>query len=155
MDAQQLAELKKLGRLLDRYNQQKAQSWVFLCPNCRTPRRAPGKPRLQARHFAQIAMTSIILMLATWNWFEWKGVISFLPLWMGFEIVFRTRCRAVLLCSACGFDPYLYLSDLPRARAEIEAHWRRKFDEKGIPFPEKRQGSGLLKPPRTVRPRPF
>lgn len=76
-------------------------------------------------------------MLATWNWFEWKGVVSFLPFWTFFEMVYRSRVRAALACTQCGFDPYLYLIDVPRAREVVENHWRKKFAEKGIPYPEK------------------
>lgn len=76
-------------------------------------------------------------MLASWQWLGWKGIISFIPFWMVFEVLFRSRARVVLNCPHCGFDPYLYLVDAKRAREEIEAHWRRKFAEKNIPFPEK------------------
>jgi hypothetical protein len=41
-----------------------------------------------------------------------------------------------LACNHCGFDPYLYLIDVPRAREVVENHWRKKFAEKGIPYPK-------------------
>ncbi len=74
-------------------------------------------------------------MVATWRWFEWRGVVSFVPFWLIFEAVYRARCRGILNCTQCGFDPYLYLIDTRRARAEVESHWRKKFAEKGIPYP--------------------
>jgi hypothetical protein len=89
---------------------------------------------------AQIGLTAIVFMLATWSWFEWKGIVSFFPLWTLFEGIYRSRVRAALACDRCGFDPYLYLIDVPRAREVVENHWRKKFAEKGIPYPEKNVG---------------
>jgi hypothetical protein len=83
-----------------------------------------------------MGLTSVVLMLATWKWFEWKGIVSFFPLWALFEMIYRSKVRASLACIHCGFDPYLYLIDVPRAREVVENHWRKKFAEKGIPYPE-------------------
>jgi hypothetical protein len=96
---------------------------------------------------AQVGLTSIIFMLATWSWFEWKGIVSFLPLWTLFEVIYRARVRAALACGHCGFDPYLYLIDVPRAREVVENHWRKKFAEKGIPYPEKNGGKAAASAP--------
>jgi len=95
---------------------------------------------------AQIGLTAVVFMLATWNRFEWKGIVSFFPFWTLFEVIYRSRVRAALACSHCGFDPYLYLNDVPRAREVVENHWRKKFAEKGIPYPEKNAGKAPGKP---------
>ncbi len=116
------------------------QIWAFFCPLCNVPRRIPFQPRPGFKHLFQIGLTSVVFMLATWSWFEWKGIVSFFPLWTLFEMVYRSRVRAALACNHCGFDPYLYLIDLPRAREVVENHWRKKFAEKGIPYPEKNVG---------------
>lgn len=84
-------------------------------------------------------------MLATWNWFGWKGFVVFLPLWVIFETLYRSRVRAALNCEQCGFDPILYLVDVKRARREIEEHWKRKFAEKGIPYPTPPSQKGIAK----------
>ncbi len=76
-------------------------------------------------------------MLLGWPWLAWKGVVSFLPFWALFETIYRLRMRHALSCPHCGFDPYLYLDNVERAKEEMDAHWRRKFAEKGIPYPEK------------------
>lgn len=116
------------------------QIWAFYCPLCNVPRRIPYQPRPGFKHMAQVGLTAIIFMLATWSRFEWKGIVSFFPLWTIFEVVYRSRVRAALTCNQCGFDPYLYLIDVPRAREVVENHWRKKFAEKGIPYPEKNGG---------------
>lgn len=109
----------------------------FLCPLCKTPRMVPHKTSPGLRHVLQVAVTATFIMAVTWSWFEWKGIVSFAPLWIAFEMIYRIRARGLLACPHCGFDPYLQLTDAQRARQEIEAHWRRKFAEKGIPYPEK------------------
>lgn len=111
--------------------------WSFYCPLCRATRKVARHPRPQPIHFAQVALTSVVLMIAAWPWFSWKGIIGFLPLWISFELIYRSRVRVALNCPHCGFDPYLYLVDIKRARDEIETHWRKIFAEKGVPFPEK------------------
>ena len=124
-------EIKSLWR------EQRRSGVSFLCPLCRTPRSVPHRTSPGLRHVVQVAMTAVFLTAVTWNWFEWKGLVSFAPMWMAFELIYRIRARGMLACPHCGFDPYLQLTDARRAREEIEAHWRKKFAEKGIPYPEK------------------
>lgn len=123
------------------------EPYAFICPLCNSPRKVPLQPRPTPRHYAQIALTAAMLMLATWPFFGLKGVVWFIPLWTGFEILYRSRLRGALRCEKCGFDPVLYLSDVSGARREVETHWRGKFAEKGIPYPEKPEPAEPRKPP--------
>jgi hypothetical protein len=113
--------------------------WSFYCPQCKIPRRVPYRSKPGLKHFSQIGLTAAVVTLATWPWFAWKGAVAFLPLWIVFEVLYRSRVRAALSCEQCGFDPILYLADVKSARREIEAHWKKKFEEKGIPYPDKNQ----------------
>jgi hypothetical protein len=76
-------------------------------------------------------------MICTWPWFGWKGIVSILPFWSVFEFIYRWRMRAALGCPYCGFDPYLFLIDEDWAKREVETHWRKKYSDRGIPYPEK------------------
>jgi hypothetical protein len=113
------------------------ETWSFFCPLCSAPRKVSGARRPHFKHFFQISLTAVMIMMATWPWFGWKGVVSVVPLWILFEVVFRTRFRARVHCEKCGFDPFLFVTDEALARNEIENHWRKVFSEKGIPYPEK------------------
>jgi hypothetical protein len=114
----------------------KHSSFAFFCPQCKTERRISYHPRpTTARHIARVALTTAFVALLTWKWVAFKGVFFFFPLWAAFELFYRTRVRAELSCRSCGFDPYLYLTDVKKARAEIETFWRKKFTEKGITYP--------------------
>lgn len=85
----------------------------------------------------QLVLATAFFVLATWYFFTWKGIIVFVPLAATYELIYRIRVRGMMECPHCGFDPYLYVVDAKVARREIEAFWKRKFDEKGIPLPLK------------------
>ena len=116
------------------------RNFEFYCPMCATPRRIGMDPRPGSPvHFAQVGITAILIALVAEHflpWIGWKGLVSFLPLWIGFETIYRGRVRAKVTCSKCGFDPVLYLVDVEKAREAIQDHWRKRFAEKGIPYPE-------------------
>ncbi len=116
------------------------RNFEFYCPMCTTPRRIGMNPRPGSLiHFGQVGITSIVIAILAehfYPWIGWKGLVSFLPLWIGFETIYRGRVRAKVTCSKCGFDPVLYLVDVEKARGAIQEHWRKRFAEKGIPYPE-------------------
>lgn len=117
------------------WKDQKKRNWSFYCPQCRASRTIPFQPKPEPRHFVQIGLAAAFFTLVTWPWFTWKGIVSFVPFWLIFETFYRGLVRVAVACPHCGFDPFLYMHDAKRARVEIEAHWRKKFTEKGIPFP--------------------
>jgi hypothetical protein len=121
--------------------------WYFLCPLCTTQRRVAYAPRPTPRHFFQLGLTAAFFTLVTWHWFSWKGMVSFLPLWTVFEMVYRAKVRAALYCEQCGFDPILYLVDVKRARGEVETFWRKRFEEKGVPYPDRPVAPAPVEPP--------
>jgi hypothetical protein len=119
------------------WRDRKDDLWCFMCPLCQVQRRVRFQPGFGGlRQVLQIVITSLTFSLVTWPWLEWKGIVSLLPFWITFEIFYRWRARAVLHCAQCGFDPYLFRINVKWAKREIEAHWRKKFAERGIPYPE-------------------
>ncbi len=108
----------------------------FFCPHCRIERRLATRPNpWQPKYVFQIGLTSMVISLALWPLMGAKGLVSFVPLWAVFETVFRLRARALLVCPECGFDPFLYLQDVKKARAQVEARMRDRFKERGLPWP--------------------
>lgn len=116
------------------------QNFHFFCPKCTSPRRIGMHPKPgQPIHFAQVGITAIFIAMAIAHFLPWmgaRGLVSFIPLWIGFEFIYRGRVRAKVICAKCGFDPVLYLVDSGQARDAINDHWRKKFEERGVPFPE-------------------
>jgi len=133
---------QQLKRRLSRrgpWRERTAETFAFFCPLCRVERKLPNHPNpWTPRFILQIALCTAVFTLASSPWLEFKGWVAFVPFWMLFEIVFRLRMRSKLLCDQCGFDPVLYLSDVQKARQEVEAHWRKVFEQKGIPYPQTR-----------------
>ncbi len=120
--------------------------WEFFCPFCKLKRRLPYRPQPGGfRQISQVVLTTALVTLASWPWFDWKGVVSFVPLWGVFEIIYRSRLRTALVCQNCGFDPYLYLTDVKKARTELEKTVRARYAEKGVPFPVKPGKPGSAK----------
>jgi predicted RNA-binding Zn-ribbon protein involved in translation (DUF1610 family) len=100
--------------------------WQFYCPFCGVSRRLKMRPKPESRHFFQVGLTAAFLTALGWPWFGIKGLVVFLPIWIVFEVLYRLRVRAELSCQNCGFDPILYLADLPMARREMQAFWSKK-----------------------------
>lgn len=121
------------------------KNFSFYCPMCTVPRRIGMHPKPgQPIHFAQVGITAILISALSAHflpWIGWKAIVSFVPLWIGFETVYRAKIRASVACGQCGFDPFLYLADTKMARTAVRDHWRKKFEEKGIPFPEETLGN--------------
>ena len=134
---EEIAQLKTVWR-----TDRQKQGWSFICPLCHLTRKVSNHPRPQPRHFAQILLTSAFFTVLTWKLFEWKGLVSFIPFWCIFEVIYRTRARAALYCKSCGFDPYLFLRDTDLAKQQVDTHWRKKFEEKGVPYPHHPEQAG-------------
>src|SRR5690242_1603213 len=94
--------------------------WSFYCPLCATSRTisAPARPGT-LQHIWQITLSSAFFTVVSWPLFGWKGIVSIVPFWAVFELVYRLRMRARLGCPNCGFDPYLYRVDVARAKQVI------------------------------------
>lgn len=115
------------------------QDFRFFCPMCSAPRRIGMHPKPgQPIHFVQIGITTLVVAIGMnlrWPWIGVKALVAFIPLWVVFEVIYRAKVRASVTCRKCGFDPVLYLADVDRTRDAIRDHWRKRFEEKGIPFP--------------------
>ncbi len=113
--------------------------YQFYCPLCKVERRVPFRHRPGGIHYVQVGMTAIAFAFATSPWWDWKGIVSFFPFWIVFEVVYRMRMRGALICDSCGFDPTLFLVDQKRARTQVERYWAEKMSEVGREYPSGRK----------------
>lgn len=124
-------------RMQSLWQERRNQAWRFYCPHCRMQRALPYKPQPGTRQAVQITLTTAFSTLLTWPLLGFKGVVAFIPIWMAFEFFYRTRSRVALACVRCGFDPFLYLTDVKKARTQIEEtikrHQSKTLEE---PLPE-------------------
>lgn len=109
------------------WNEPRETAHRYFCPMCRAERRLkePREP-WASRYLLQIGLTSTVMALAAWPWWQAKGLMLFFPVWIVFEVIFRVRKRAALICDHCGFDPFLYLTDVSRAREAVKSHLEQR-----------------------------
>ena len=110
----------------------------FFCVGCNRERHLSAPARVGSpRFFIHILITTAFCTLITWPWLGLKGAAFFLiPVGLTFEAVYRLKLRADLICPDCSFDPTLYLSNPDKAVRQVEDTWKKKYEEKGIPYPE-------------------
>jgi hypothetical protein len=117
------------------------QGFRFFCVSCKKERRqAPPAKVGSPQFFAHILITTAFFTLLAYPWMHFKGFVAFLiPVGLFFEAMYRLKMRAAMVCPDCSFDPILYLVDRDKAVAQVEETWRKKFEEKGFPYPERRK----------------
>ncbi len=114
----------------------------FYCVSCHRERHLAVPARVGTPQFYfHVLVATAFLMLVFWPLFHAKGVVLLVPIWGAFEALYRMKFRSMLVCPDCDFDPVLYLVNPDKAVIQVENVWRKKFEERGYPFPErKRQG---------------
>jgi hypothetical protein len=114
------------------------QGFRFFCVGCNQERRlAPPSAVGSPKFFAHILISTAFLSTLTYPWLHWKGLYAFLiPVGLVFEMIYRMKMRASLVCPACSFDPMLYMVNRDKAVRQVEETWRKKFADHGIPYPE-------------------
>ena len=112
----------------------------FYCVGCNRERRlAPPAKVGSPKFFGHILLTTAFLTMLAWPIFQFKGMGVFLiPVGIAFEAFYRMKMRSNLVCPDCSFDPILYLVDREKAVLQVENVWRKKFEEKGFPFPDRK-----------------
>ena len=113
----------------------------FYCVGCNRERRLAPPAKVGSLKFnAHILITTLFFSMITFPIFHFKGPLFFLiPVGLVFEAVYRIKMRSSLVCPDCSFDPILYLVDREKATRQVEEVWRKKFEEKGFPYPEQKR----------------
>lgn len=114
--------------------------YKFYCVGCNRQRRIQPPAKLDSVQFyIQILLTTAALTTVTYSWLGLKGFGFFvIPIALIFEAISRIKMRAALVCPDCEFDPILYLVDRKKAAHQVEQVWRKKFQDKGFEYPEKK-----------------
>jgi len=138
------------GREKSLWQEPSRKLWMYYCPHCAVQRRLSFSTKPQPRHYAQVALTALMFMLATWSWFTWKGMVAFLPFWIVFEAIYRTKARAALICTNCGFDPFLYVRNRDEAKKEIRNHYEVRLARKKSAQPKSVPITAPARPPASA-----
>ena len=129
------------------YKKMHTPGFRFYCVGCNRERRHSSPARVGSPlFFTHILITTAFMTLLTWPWMHWKGFFAFLiPVGVALEGFYRMKMRGALICPDCSFDPVLYLSNPEKAVRQVEASWRKKFQEKGLTYPEPARRGGRRK----------
>ena len=98
----------------------------FYCPLCRTERAFIYHPHLSSKHYVQIFMTSVILVLLTFPIMGYGSFASFFLVWGIFEMAVRLLFRQEVPCPHCGFDASWYKRDVKVAKRRVQEFWAQK-----------------------------
>lgn len=101
----------------------------FFCPICKDHKSTKLDRKVGWRHHAAFSLATAAIMILGWPVFGLRAVVFYFPIWMGFELIHRMRKRVSLVCEGCGFDPFLYKSDVERAREAMRKHWQTKIEK--------------------------
>lgn len=115
------------------FQYQKREYWEFYCPICKKQRRSFFWPSPQKRHYLALLVLAVFMAMALYPWAGVRGAVLVLPIWATFEFYYRARARQSVICPHCGFDPYLYKTDVKAARRKVEEFFAEKAKTKAKP----------------------
>ena len=121
-----MAKRMEVAPLEQRIFRVKNPATRFFCPLCRTERAFSLSPRLQSRHYLQMALTTSFLVLLTYPIMGHRSLYLFFMVWAAFEISLRTFFRKEIPCPHCGFDASWYQRDVKVARRLVKEFWDKK-----------------------------
>lgn len=102
-------------------------SKIVYCPVCKFKRKLSffnGR----GPYIGLVIVFTMIGFAAHWLWMVLGGFLA-----MTGEFLFRITRRALLVCPRCDYDPYLYVKDIPKARARVEAKLKTLYPSKDPP----------------------
>lgn len=114
----------------------KDPSMEFFCPLCGSERAFHSTPRLSAKNFAQLSLSTLMAGAALFPVMGPRSFFIFFIFWALFEAGIRMNFRKDIPCPHCGFDASWYKKDIKVARRLVEEFWRAKSPEDQIGKPE-------------------
>ena len=107
----------------------KNPSMEFFCPLCSSKRVFNSTPRLSAKNFFQLSLSSLIAGAALYPLMGARSSFVFFIFWALFEAGIRMNFRKEIPCPHCGFDASWYKKDIKVARRLVEEFWKTKSPE--------------------------
>lgn len=104
----------------------------FFCPLCKHHQSTSTIQSITWKHHAQMAVVTAAVSYLLWPFFGPKSIPFYLIYWAGFEFFYRLRKRDALICESCGFDPFLYMQDVDKARKALKKHWEIRIEKENL-----------------------
>ena len=104
----------------------------FFCPLCKHHQSTSTVQKVTWKHHAQLAVFTSAVTYLLWPIFQEKSLSFYLIYWGAFEFIYRIRKREALICESCGFDPFLYMQDVDKARKALKKHWETRIEKENL-----------------------
>jgi hypothetical protein len=104
----------------------------FFCPLCKEHKSTKIPQKINWRHHASLAILTTVFTYVAYPIFELKGAFLYFFFWTLLEFGVRAKKREALICKSCGFDPFLYKTDVKRARNALRKHWQVKIEKENL-----------------------
>ena len=101
------------------------------CAFCRSTRQVYQRKSMGIFNFVSCFFGATVVTLILFQDFDPRGLIFLVLFLLGTELFIQLRWRLKLVCPQCGFDPVLYVKDLPAAVAKVQ---RRLEERKASPM---------------------
>ncbi|PIK13830.1 hypothetical protein [Halobacteriovorax sp. JY17] len=98
----------------------------FFCPLCTTKRAFHSTPRLSAKNYFQLTLSSILAGAALYPLMGIRSYFVFFIFWALFEAAVRMNFRKEIPCPHCGFDASWYKKDVKMAKKIVHEFWENK-----------------------------
>ncbi len=107
--------------------------YQFFCPLCGQEKKTPHpNHKTSLRNHVQIFLATSFFTLLTWEYFHWKGVVSYFLFWSLTDFFLRLKRRQLLICKSCGFDPFLYTSNPEKMRSVVRRHIQKRIHAESL-----------------------
>ena len=114
---------QKIKALAERVYRVKKAKFQFLCPLCSSERFFRYHSSLQKRHYLQVFLSSILLMLIFYPLMQERVLVIPFLVWPAFECFIKINHRKEIPCPYCGFDMVWYRRDVRVAKEQVERFW--------------------------------
>lgn len=112
-------------------DQAKPKRFEFFCPLCCSRQRTNTIDRMGLRHHVALLTGTLVFTLLFWQIFGIKAIATYVVYWAIFEAVYRMRKRNEFVCKNCGFDPFLYKTDVVKMRAQVKDYLQNRILNEG------------------------
>jgi hypothetical protein len=109
----------------------KTKRFEFFCPVCCSRQRTNTIAKIGIHHHIAILSFTLMFTFAFWNFFGIKAITTYLVYWAIFEVSYRLRKRSEFVCRNCGFDPFLYKTDVEKTRAQVKNYLQDRILNEG------------------------
>lgn len=98
------------------------------CAFCRSPRKVYSKKHIDLTNVVAAALFAGTVTMALWGQLDPQGLMLFIALVGGGEMMVYLRWRTSIVCRMCGFDPVVYKRSPAEASRKVRDFFERQIE---------------------------